>query len=525
MGKDKPVIRIIKQKANHTSFLNSIAFILIVISLLLLVQNSILIFDIQQQPFPSDWRTNGGKVYHIGHSLVGQDTPRMLGLIASDQGLTSHDSSKWHVGLPVCLSDKWSSPNSAGEGNSLYKNELGTGAYDVVVLTECMSSSLVVSQSAKEASLNFYDYIIEQNSDTWVYMYSTWGHTGEPNEKTWRDNIVSDKSKWKDLVDYVNDNRADTNAKPMQLIPVGFSYAVIYDEIKAGNFEEITGIDDDILKENDASDTTKIHQSSLGKYISSLMHFSVIYNLDPRGIPDDMVQGISWERGQYNVPTDSDLELFQKIIYDIIVEESDYTGFATQDNPVPECGNNIVEPGEECDDGCGGNICGPEDNGDGCSSICEIEDLPNPINETNMTEINKSQDNITDSNSTNTTQETPQPPVCGNNITEAGEFCDDGNIISGDGCSSICKREAIPADNLEDNTEKETPEPLGDSRNLILILFILGIALIVTVIIIVIILILMKSRKNKGGQQPPRPPTQPPQQQRAPSNPGGVQYR
>src|SRR3989344_5706323 len=32
----------------------------------------------------------------------------------------------------------------------------------------------------------------------------------------------------------------------------------------------------------------------------------------------------------------------------------------------------------------------------------------------------------------------PPSSVCGNNITESGETCDDGNILNGDGCSSVC---------------------------------------------------------------------------------------
>ena len=33
-------------------------------------------------------------------------------------------------------------------------------------------------------------------------------------------------------------------------------------------------------------------------------------------------------------------------------------------------------------------------------------------------------------------------PICGNGIIESGEQCDDGNTISGDGCSSSCQTEA-----------------------------------------------------------------------------------
>ena len=34
-------------------------------------------------------------------------------------------------------------------------------------------------------------------------------------------------------------------------------------------------------------------------------------------------------------------------------------------------------------------------------------------------------------------------PCCGNNVTEGGEECDDGNQTNGDGCSSTCQDEGI----------------------------------------------------------------------------------
>jgi len=66
----------------------------------------------------------------------------------------------------------------------------------------------------------------------------------------------------------------------------------------------------------------------------------------------------------------------------------------------PVCGNGAISSGETCDDG---NTA----NGDGCSSVCQIEAV-----------------------------------VCGNSLVQVGETCDDGNTVSNDGCSAACAVEA-----------------------------------------------------------------------------------
>jgi cysteine-rich repeat protein len=58
------------------------------------------------------------------------------------------------------------------------------------------------------------------------------------------------------------------------------------------------------------------------------------------------------------------------------------------------CGNGVLDPGEQCDDG--NNL-----DGDGCSADCLL-------------------------------------PSCGDGILDAGEACDDGNNIDGDGCDADC---------------------------------------------------------------------------------------
>ena len=44
---------------------------------------------------------------------------------------------------------------------------------------------------------------------------------------------------------------------------------------------------------------------------------------------------------------------------------------------------------------------------------------------------------------TMTTQTKVVTIVCGNGIVQTGEQCDDGNLINGDGCSSVCMIEGM----------------------------------------------------------------------------------
>ncbi len=98
--------------------------------------------------------------------------------------------------------------------------------------------------------------------------------------------------------------------------------------------------------------------------------------------------------------------------------------------PVWACGNSILDPLEECDDG---NTMG----GDGCETDCSIAAPPGC------------------GNSVVVPPETCDPPgilaggngnlcrfncrVCGDTVVDFGEACDDGNGVNGDGCDNDCQ--------------------------------------------------------------------------------------
>lgn len=73
------------------------------------------------------------------------------------------------------------------------------------------------------------------------------------------------------------------------------------------------------------------------------------------------------------------------------------------------CGNGILEPGEQCDDGNGIND-------DGCSNVCRKE-------------------------------------YCGDGVAKPPEVCDDGNHVPGDGCDPNCKVEFCGDGIVNEGTE------------------------------------------------------------------------
>jgi cysteine-rich repeat protein len=105
------------------------------------------------------------------------------------------------------------------------------------------------------------------------------------------------------------------------------------------------------------------------------------------------------------------------------------------------CGNDELEPSEECDDG---NM---EDD-DGCSSVCMVEACGDGIINQNeeCDDGNMEDDDECSSECIET--------VCGNGRIDTGEECDDSNTQSYDGCDAECSLEYNCGDGIVEPGEQ-----------------------------------------------------------------------
>jgi cysteine-rich repeat protein len=104
----------------------------------------------------------------------------------------------------------------------------------------------------------------------------------------------------------------------------------------------------------------------------------------------------------------------------------------------PECGDGIVQSGEECDDGNGVNA-------DVCSNACTTPECGDGIVQTG--------EQCDDGNvvPNDACTDLCHLPRCGDGILHPGEQCDDGNGIEGDGCTAACEPGELCLDQVDND--------------------------------------------------------------------------
>jgi cysteine-rich repeat protein len=103
----------------------------------------------------------------------------------------------------------------------------------------------------------------------------------------------------------------------------------------------------------------------------------------------------------------------------------------------PYCGDGVQQAGEACDDGQ--NLSGY---GSGCAPGCA---LPARCGDGKIDGLfgETCDDGVNDGSYSSCTSTCQRAARCGDGQRQGAEQCDDGNLLSGDGCSSSCAFERI----------------------------------------------------------------------------------
>ena len=146
------------------------------------------------------------------------------------------------------------------------------------------------------------------------------------------------------------------------------------------------------------------------------------------------------------------------------------------------CGNGVLDPGEECDDGnqdnsdacpddaahggtcqaascgdgfvwAGQEVCddGNQVSGDGCSGDC----LSDETCGNGVVDVGEACDDGNQVSGDGCSADCLSDETCGNGVVDVGEVCDDGNQVSGDGCSGDCLSDETCGNGITDSAAGE----------------------------------------------------------------------
>jgi len=205
-------------------------------------------------------------VFHVGNSFTGWgDIPRQVENFARFKNLDHRRGEQICDGMG--LSYQWENglPEGQRTRGTPVRSELESGQWDAVVL-QPMSREFFPDQRAEFMQYTRRFAELAQQHGSRLYLYVYWPYRSEPTK----------------LQDAINAGFAEVADQlsaegfSVGLIPVGEVFRRVTQEIEAGNFKGLTR--DDLYMDN-------IHPSDIGKYLASLVHFAILWQEDPVGLP------------------------------------------------------------------------------------------------------------------------------------------------------------------------------------------------------------------------------------------------
>lgn len=258
------------------------------------------------------------RVFHLGHSLVGQDIPAMLAQLAPP-GHGYESQLGWGTPMKAHWEPK-EQINGFDEINAhpRYRDAteaIGSGDYDVVVLTEMVELKDAIKYWDSAAYFSKWGNLArEADPETQVYLYETWHWLTDP--EGWTNRLDRDLSElWENGI-LLHDLRENPD-RPAHVIPAGQVLSRFIKEVETRG--GIGGIDgaEDLFGIDPEGKLDPIHMGDLGNYIVALTHYAVIYQRSPEGLPHELLRA---DGTPARAPSAEAARLMQEIVWQTVTD-------------------------------------------------------------------------------------------------------------------------------------------------------------------------------------------------------------
>lgn len=258
----------------------------------------------------SEPRPLNQRVIQSGHSLTDPIPDPLRALVVAGGFRGAVIDSSTIPGSP--MEWRWKNPSNQPDAR------VEIGNYDVLVLTErvALSNTLPFHNSEEEALRWFTHAWTEGNGGKGAetVLYATWvdidsgpgadnPHNDSEREIPFRERLTLEMAGWEKIQSHVNANRPD-GSPSMRMIPGPLLMARMYDAIAAGQAPGLSDISD-LFKDS-------IHLNDLGAYYIALAHYAVIYERDPRGLPNRL--------GMSTSPSRELATWMQEMVWNVVTE-------------------------------------------------------------------------------------------------------------------------------------------------------------------------------------------------------------
>ncbi|MFT6791155.1 MAG: hypothetical protein ACJA04_000355 [Cellvibrionaceae bacterium] len=261
------------------------------------------------------------KVYHLGHSLVGQNMPYMLEQLADNRQGKGH---KYHsqLGWGATLKSHWDPEvpinGFESENNHNYYRDafkaIESQEYDAFVLTEMVEIKDAIKYFDADNNLtNFARKISTESPKSRIYFYESWHQVTDP--EGWINRLDNDLEKyWERQILHKALANLDGEVT-IYLIPVGQVFSAFFKEIERTGGVEGIRRPEDIFDRKEDGTLDVIHINDLGAYFVALVHYAVLYRKDPSGLSYRLKRV---DGSEATTPSAEAAELMQRITWEVV---------------------------------------------------------------------------------------------------------------------------------------------------------------------------------------------------------------